>query len=140
MQWFRREKTNYGEEMREYLKTFMLQYIKDFPSAADDVIPVFSDAELMIRGSSERKILRTMLANGINVECGILNIVQNVAMTRLKPKNAVDFISDGNNVFNLYNYVNELKYKKGYISKRQFEENEKLGIRLSLQSPLGRWG
>lgn len=134
---FNREKTNYVGEMREYIKNFMVQYINEFPLSSDDVIPIFSDAEQMIRGLSERKISKIMRLNHVNIECGVLNIIQNFAMTRLEPKSCVDFLGSDDKAYDLYNCVNKCKYNKGYISKQQFEENKMLATKLSLQSPLG---
>ena len=136
---FNRTKTNYVGEMREYVKSFMLQYIKEFPSASDVVIPIFSNADEMIRGLSEKEISKSMRTNRVNVECGALNIIQNFAMTELKPKSGVDFLSKEDYALKLYNYVNELKFNKGYISRAQFDENKMLSTKLSLQSPLGSW-
>ena len=139
MGWFNKSKTNYAEEMREYIKNFMLQYIKEFPLSSDEVIPIFSDAEQMIRGFSEKEVSKMMKVNRVNVECGALNIIQNFAMTRLEPKSGVELIRDDNHPYDLYNYVNKYKYNRGYISKQQFDENALLATKLSLQSPLGGW-
>ncbi|MBQ5321583.1 MAG: hypothetical protein J6K88_05980 [Oscillospiraceae bacterium] len=139
MGFFNREKTNYVGEMREYIKKFMLKYIKEYPSASDVVIPIFSNAEQMVRGLSEKQISKMMKTNNVNIECGALNIIQNFAMTELEPKSGVDFLRGDNYAYDLYNYVNEYKYANGYISKLQFEENKMLATKLSLQSPLGSW-
>ena len=137
---FKRIKTNYVDEMREYVKNFMLRYIKEFPSSSDDVIPIFSDAEQMIGNLSEKQISKMMKVNQVNIECGALNIIQNFAMTRLEPKRVEDFIrGDNSSAYSLYNYVNKFKYDNGYISKQQFDENAMLATKLSLKSPLGGW-
>lgn len=136
---FNKKKTNYVGEMRDYVRDFMLKYIKEFPSSADDVIPIFSDVECFIRNLSEKEIYKMMKTNSVNIECGALNIIQNFAMTKLEPKSAVDFLISNDTILDLYNYVNEAKYNKGYISKQQFDENANLATKLSLQSPLGRW-
>jgi hypothetical protein len=136
---FNRKKTNYVGEMRDYLKQFMLQYIKNNPHAADIVIPVFSNVETMIRGLSEKELGKMLKANNVNIECGVLNIVQNFAMTELKAKSGVEFLNSDDYARDLYKFVNDLKYKKGYISKQQHEENEMLGVKLSLQNPFGGW-
>lgn len=136
---FSRTKTNYVGEMREYVKSFMLQYIKEYPCSSDVVIPIFSNANEMIKGLSEKDLQKSMKTNGVNIECGALNIIQNFAMTELKPKSGVDFLKNEDYALDLYNYVNELKYQKGYISKVQFEENKMLATKMSLQSPLGSW-
>lgn len=132
-------KTNYLGEMRDCLKNLMLRYIKEYPRASNDVIPIFSDAEEMIRGWPERKIGKMLKQNNVNVECAVLNIVQNVAMSNLKPKSGAEFINGGDHVLDLYNYLNKLKLEKGYISKQQYVENEELGVKMSLQAPFGMW-
>ena len=133
-------KTNYLGEMREYLKHFMLGYIKDFPEASDVVMPIFSNANEMLKESSENEIRKSTRQNKVNIECGVLNIVQNFAMTELKPKSAVEFIKNtDDHALNLYKYVNDLKYKKGYISKQQYDENALLATKLSVNAPLGSW-
>lgn len=137
---FNKTKTNYVGEMRECVKFFMLKYIDDFPKSSDVVIPIFSDAEQMIRGLSEKDIAKMMKVNRVNVECGALNIIQNFAMTNLEPKSGVEFLkSNDNYALDLYNYVNQMKLDKGYITGRQYEENKLLATKLSLQSPLGGW-
>ena len=137
---FKRKKTSYIEEMRKQLKAFMLQYIKDYPMASDTVIPIFSNVEEMLKNSSERDITKLLKSNNINVECAILNIIQNFAMAELKPKSGVDFLKSSDDyALELYNYTNALKLEKGYISKEQYEENKMLGVKMSLQSPLGNW-
>ncbi|MGN1443975.1 MAG: hypothetical protein ACI4XE_09020, partial [Acutalibacteraceae bacterium] len=80
---FNKKKTNYVGEMRDYVRDFMLKYIKEFPSSADDVIPIFSDVECLISNLSEKEICKMMKTNSVNIECGTLNIIQNFAMTKL---------------------------------------------------------
>ena len=133
------KKTNYSVEMREYLKDFMLQYIKDFPRSSDDVIPIFSNVNELIKHSSERELKKAMTIKKVNVECAALNYIQNFAMTEMKPKRATAFLNDENHVLDLFDYVNDLKYKKGYISKQQFDDNHMAAFKLSVESPLGRW-
>lgn len=139
MGFFKREKTNYVGEMQEYLKNFMIQYIKEYPSASDDVIPIFSNAQLMIQGLSEKEINKTIKTNHINIECATLNIIQNFAMTELHPKDPKNFLIGEDHPYELYKYVNDIKYKKGYISKQQYDDNAMLAIKLSLNPPLGTW-
>lgn len=136
---FNRTKTNFRYEMSEYVKCFMLQYINDFPLASDVVIPIFSNANEMIKGLSEKDLRKAMRSNGVNIECAALNTMQNFAMVELKPKPCVDFLTKEDDALSLYRYINNLKYMKGYISKRQFDENEMLATKLSVQSPLGNW-
>ena len=138
---FKRKKISYIQEMCEQLKIFMLQYIKDYPMSSNIVIPIFSNAEKMLKSNSERDIIKLLKSNNINIECAILNIIQNFAMAELKPKSGVDFLKSSNDDYalELYNYTNVLKLEKGYISKQQFEENKMLGVKMSLQSPLGNW-
>ena len=130
-------KTNYSQEMRNILKDYMLQYIKENPLAADDVVPIFSDAEVMIRNFSEKEISKMMKENNVNAECGALNILQNFAMTKIQSKSAKDFLFASDYAYILYNDVNDLKLKKGYISQEQYDENELLATKLSIQSPFG---
>ena len=137
---FNKPKTNYLIEMREYVKNFMLTYINEFPEASDDVIPVFSNVNEMLKKTSEKDICKMMKTNNVNIECGALNIIQNFAMVEMKPKSATSFIiGDDNSAFELYNYVNNLKYEKGYISKQQYDDNALLATKLSLDSPFGSW-
>ena len=136
---FKSKKTNYRVEMIEYVRSFMLSYIKEFPTAADAVIPIFSNANEMLKSVSEKDIRKMMESNRVNVECGALNIIQNFAMTELKPQSAVSFLKGENYPFALYNYINERKYNKGYISKQQYDENAMLATKLSIHSPLGGW-
>ena len=76
---FKVSKTNYSVEMREYVKNFMLAYIKEFPKASNAVIPIFSNVNEMLKSASEKEIKNMMTANHVNVECGALNIIQNFA-------------------------------------------------------------
>lgn len=140
---FNFKKTNYRSEMIEYTRNFMLKYIKEFPNASDDVIPVFSNVNEMLKLASEKDVRKTIKSNSVNVEHATLNIIQNFAMYEIKPQSAVDFLRGAvkyeNYILDLYKFVNKLKFKKGYISKQQFEENEQLAVNLSIQSPLGNW-
>lgn len=138
---FFKPKTNYTREMREYLKEYMLSYIKDNPFSADDVVPIFSDAELIIRKLSERKISKAMRVNNIGVECCALNILQNVAMAAIKQQSATDFLKsyDKDYAYELYKCVNDLKLEKGYINEQQYEENNLIATKIAIKSPLGNW-
>lgn len=135
MGFFNRQKTNYVGEMREYIKSFMLKYIKEYPLASDVVIPIFSNAEQMVGSLSEKEISKIIKTHNVNIECGALNIIQNLAMTELELKSGVDFLKGDNYTYDLYNYINEYKYDRGYISESQFEENKMLATKLSLQPP-----
>lgn len=132
-------KTNYLSKMREYLQKFMLDYIKEFPMAADDVMPIFSNANEMIGALSEREVAKTIKNDNMNIEYAVLNIVQNMAMMELKQKPALSFLKDDDHPLELYKYVNDIKFNKGYISKEQYDENNLLATKLSLISPLGEW-
>lgn len=141
MCWFFKPKTNYAGEMREYLKGYMLSYIEENPLAADDIVPIFSDAELIVRRLPEREIVKTMRSNGVNVECCALNILQNVAMTNITQQSSTDFLKGAmkDHAFELYRKINKMKLEKGYISKQQYEENDLLATKLAIKSPLGSW-
>lgn len=141
MCWFFKPKTDYAREMRECLKEYMLSYIKDNPFAADDVVPIFSDAELIIRRLPEKKIAKTMRVNNVSIECCALNILQNVAMQAIKQQSATDFLKgyDKDYAHELYRHVNDLKLEKGYISKQQHEENNMVATKTAIKSPLSSW-
>ena len=141
MCWFVKPKTRYREEMCEHLKAYMLSYIGEDPFAGDDIVSLFSDAELIVRRLPKREIAKTMRANGVNVECCALNILQNVAMTNIKQQSSADFIKGAmeDYAFRLYREINKIKLEKKYISKQQYEENDLLAAKLALKSPLGGW-
>lgn len=134
---FRR--THHKDEMRNCLKSVMLEYIKEHPRAADDVIPIFSDAELMIRKCSERQIVKMLKMQHINSECAALNIVHNMAIARLTPKRGADFIASEDHAYDLCGHINKLKFAKKYQSKQTYDENERVALELSLIPPLGHW-
>lgn len=115
-------KTYYAEEMLEHLKRFMLNYIKDNPRASDTVVPIFSNAERMIRGFRERDIQKTLQREGVPLECMVLNVIQNWAMTELKQKSGSDFILGDNHAYDLYRHVNDVKLQKGYINQKQYDD------------------
>ena len=127
--------------MREFLKEYMLFYIKENPLAANDVVPVFSDAELLIRRLPEKEIARTIRINNVNSECCALNILQNVAMSAIKQQSATDFLKgyDKDYAYELYKSINDLKLEKGYIDKQQHEENNLAATRMAIKLPLDRW-
>ena len=144
MCWFFKPKTDYSREMRECLKEYMLSYIKDNPFAADTVVPIFSDAELIIRGLPEKEIAKTIRANDINVECCALNILQNVAMTEIKQVSSKDFLlrtrpEEQDHAYELFNHINKLKLDKGYIDKQQYDDNQLVATKLAMKSPLNNW-
>lgn len=137
---FGRQKTNYGHEMREYLKEMMLQYISENYSIADDIVQIFSDAEIMIRNTPEKEICKMMKVNNVNMEHGALNILQNVAMRAIRPSSSYDFLrnaikGDADPAYTLYININDIKLKKGYISEKQHKENEILATSISMNSP-----
>jgi len=137
---FKNKKTNYIQDMREYLREFMRLYIKNNPSVADAVIPIFSNTEVMIRGLTEKKVKKMMNINHVNIECGVLNILQNFSMTEIKAKPAADFMrsvmfGEMDTAYALYNYINDFKFNKGYINKQQYDENSLLATELSIHSP-----
>lgn len=137
-------KTDYHREMRECLMEFMLSYINDNPFAADTVVPIFSDAELIIRRLPEKEIAKTMRVNNTNVECCALNIVQNVAMSSIQQVSSRDFLSrtspeEQDHAYELFNHINKLKLDKGYIDKQQYDDNWRVATRLAMKSPLGSW-
>ena len=143
MSWFFKPKTNYAAEMRECLKECMLLYIKDNPLAADAVVPIFSDAELIIRRLPEREIAKTMRANGVNVECCALNILQNVSMTEIKQVSSRDFLlrarpEEKDHAYELFIYVNKVKLDKGYIDKQQYDDNQLTATKLAINSPFSK--
>lgn len=144
MCWFFKPKTDYSREMRECLKEYMLSYIKDNPFAADTVVPIFSDAELIIRGLPEKEIAKTIRVNDINVECCALNILQNVAMTEIKQVSTRDFLlrtrpEEQDHAYELFNHINKLKLDKGYIDKQQYDDNHLVATKLAMKSPLDGW-
>ena len=127
----RYKKTDYSYimGMREYLKNFMLDYIEEFPSSADEVILICSAVDLGLCNTSTgeiRKINKFMEENHINVELGVLNLLQNSASRDIKKKTGSEFISGEvpDYAYDLFIYINKLKYKKGYIDKKQRDENE----------------
>ena len=67
-----------------------------------------------------------MEENHINVELGVLNLLQNSASRGIKKKTGLEFISGEvpDYAYDLFIYINKLKYKKGYIDKKQRDENE----------------
>lgn len=137
-------KTDYRREMRECLMEYMLSYINDNPFAADAVVPIFSDAELIIRRLPEKEISKTIRVNNINVECCALNILQNVAMTEIKQVSTRDFLSrtspdEQDHAYELFSHVNKLKLDKGYIDKQQYDDNQHVATKLAIKSPLGTW-
>lgn len=96
---------------------FYALYIKVNPIAADDVVPVFSDAELILRKFCEKEIAKTIRVNNVNAECYALNILQNVAMQAKKQQSATDFLKvyDEDYAYELHRYVNDLKLKKDIL-------------------------
>lgn len=136
---FGRMKNNYRIELREHVKAFMLNYIKEYPNSADDVVPIFSQADILVQNLTERELYKVVKRQGHSMEYMALNIIQNCAMMELKPKNAIDFLQGNDYIHSLYDHVNELKYERGYIDRQQFEENKMLGTQLSLVPPLGMW-
>lgn len=136
---FSGRKNNYKTELREQIKSFMIDYIRKYPNSADDVLPIFSQADSLVQNLSGRKIYKSVKCQGHSVEKLSLNIIQNCAMMALNPKSGIDYLQCNDYVHSLYDYVNELKFEKGFIGRQQFEENKMLGTQLSLVSPLGGW-
>ena len=138
---FFRNKTRHREEMCRFLKEYMLEYIDKNPSAADDIIPIFSNAAESIQNSTERQIHKLLRTNHINEECAALNIVHNFAACEITQRSPVDFIihASEDSASALYKYINDIKYNKGYISKQQYDENRLTGTKFALRPPWGNW-
>ena len=132
------KETHYREEMSDYLRELMISYMKDRLGDADEIVAIFSDANELIKHSAEREVRKGIKQYGLNVESSALNILQNVAMQAITPVSGADFILGKTGVaYKLYNDVNSMKFNKGYIDKKQFDDNAALGDKLGLQSPLG---
>ena len=137
---FKRVDTNYRQQMQEIMKTYMLQYIKQFPENSHDAVPIFFFFFLMVRNSSEQEISKTLKKSNLTVESGALNIIQNNALVRIREKSGSDFVlgalsTHKDVAYELYEYINDIKLKKGFISKKQYEENSMVGVKASLKTP-----
>ena len=92
------------------------------------------------RKTTEKEICKMMNANNVNMEHGALNILQNVAMRAIMPSSPTDFLrntikGEADAAYTLYCDINDIKLKKGYISKQQHKESEMLAINISMNSP-----
>ena len=135
---FKHEETNNKEMMLSYISEYMGYYASNHQSEADEVAYIFANAIQMINASSEKTLTKSTHSNNATPESAALNILQNCAMSEIKPISGVSFLlEDSNGPFDLYNSINEEKLNRGYISKSQYEENKKLGNRRHLASPLG---
>ena len=128
------------QEMRCYLDQFMVKYATENPDDMENVAGVFANARMMINAMSAKDVKRGMKQNGVNAECGVLNIIQNYAMSEIESLSTKDLLFGGeedNGAFDLYMFVNGLKLNRGYISEEQYDDNKRLGTCLRLgQRPL----
>ena len=147
--WPFNKKTNYKGEVIEYLKHSMLGFIKNHPEMGAVITQIYSDATQIASRFSEKSLRKELIKGSVNIEFAALNILQNCCMLRLKQIPATEYVAgtlsdndeykESNIAHFLYDYVNELKLNKGYISETQYKENKLLGIKLSVRSPLGQW-
>ena len=134
-------KQSYMDEMREQLLEIMAKYAKEDPDSAEATIPIFSQAEKLLSSSSEKDIKDILTENKCTIDFLTLNILQNCAMTEIKPRTARDIIArqDENKdaAFDLYSFINQLKLDKGYIDKQQFDDNAVLATQIALGLNMG---
>ena len=130
-----KQKTDYKEKMKKYLTDFMDEYLQNNPKS-NDVNDIFSKAMTFLRIHTEKALKKMMEQNHVNAELGMLNILQNMAMTEIKPQDPIDFLKSTRDqpAYTLYNYINDVKLEKGYISQAQYEENQQVATKLSLKS------
>lgn len=135
---FGKTKTNHIPEMRQYLKNYMLQYVKDHPDLAHDAVPIFSDAELVLRKLTEKQVEKMLNADNMCIESAMLNILQNTCTLHFKKKTTKEILlssidTNKDVAFELYNEINDIKLNKGYINKQQHEENNLVAIQLTMR-------
>lgn len=85
----------------------------------------------MVDSMSERELSKAVKTNGLTVEETTINIIQNVAMMYVAenstPVTAMMFPDKNVEIAkSVYKFSNDEKYRRGFISKRQYEENERV--------------
>ena len=97
---------------------------------------IFAEVVGYCESASNSQLKREMKSMGVGSHAAMLNIVQNVAMSiYMQNMNNTDYLMGFNEQLNMaeevYNYVNDTKLEKGYISKLQHEENRRLLIQIA---------
>lgn len=132
------KKTNYKDQIEDIIKNRMLKMMDDDVNKSDRLMPVFSNAELMIRDLSEKELVRMMKQNNINnVELLALNILQNWAMSEIIVVDQRTFIMSNDSddpAFEYFNEINNEKLEKGYITQKQYDDNKLMGVKIKTGS------
>lgn len=123
----------------ESVRKYMLKYAEENPQDMDTAVGIFDGARMMIKNASAKEISQLMKNEDVTAEFAALNVLQNCAMIHIKPTGFIDYVGSAlrerreeDIVHDLYNWINKQKLEKGYISQKQFEENEHVGVMIRL--------
>ena len=118
------------QDMKDCLSRFMVRYATENPNDMENVAGIFANAHMMINTMTPKDAKQALGQNGVNAECGVLNIIQNYAMSEIESTPMSSWLYGGesdNGAFDLYMFVNDLKLNLGYISEEQYHDNKRLG-------------
>ncbi len=136
----RKKSTNNVEQMIEYLRTFMIEYLVRHPDDGGDVLPIFTMMKKNLMQYPERKMAKEMRKKNLTLEETVLNILQNHALMAIVPQSVDAFmLGDNDAAHTLYDEINDIKLQKKYIGRAQYEANKEIGNRACLIPPGGRW-
>lgn len=120
------------KSMRDHVLSIVLEFIDEHSDNSDRIVDIFQRVDEYLKKLSEKEI-QLLIDKSINPELGALNAIQRFSYASIQPKPASIIVQNAvaqkqDVAFMLYNYINGIKLKKGYISKEVFERNKQLGI------------
>ena len=122
------KETDILQEMKDFLEKFMTKYASENPDDMEALAGVFANARMMVNSLTPKDAKKAMKQNGVDAACGVLNILQNYAMTEIRPESMRDILyGEEGEAYNLYMNINDEKLRLGYISKEQHQDNKRVG-------------
>ena len=117
------------QKMKDYLTDFIEKYSINNPNEIENLSEIFTNAKAMLNAMTPNELKEGMQDNGVSAECGVLNILQNFAMSEINNDSLKDVMlgETDSSAYNLYMAINEEKFKNKYISEEQYEDNKRLG-------------
>jgi hypothetical protein len=126
------ETSGIKREMLDSIDNFMVKYGKEYGNDIAPVAYIFSESKKMLLSESENNLEKILKENKTTAEAGALNILQNHAMLEIKYTTLQDAVKGNcdSGPSDLYSAINKEKYKKGFITKQQYDEAEELAYKL----------
>ena len=133
---FRKRSDNTRKLLCDSMAMWMSMFLQETDEVADGTAYIFAQSMKTANDITDREIKKTLLKFKISPTIASLNIIQNCAMVNITPCPMEDLIlgKDKDSAYKLYVWANEKKLERNYISQKQYEENEQLGMKIKLDT------